>query len=67
MENITILKNRDEQNYGDLPMIQSETKLGLKFNNISELSALEDGTEVLIRARIHNSRVKGNMGFIVIR
>lgn len=48
-------------------MIQSLTNHSLKFTEVSELDASKVGQTVRVRARVHNSRVQGNLGFITLR
>ena len=67
MEKVEQLANREEKNWGDLPLIQSDTNLNLKYTKLSELEALEDGTPVILRCRIQSSRQKGNLCFLVLR
>jgi len=53
--------------YGDLstaPTHERTTKVYTKIQDLTE--ALTDST-VNLRARIHNSRVKGNLAFLVLR
>ena len=68
MEASKVLKieNREAQSFGDLPLIQSQTHNTIKFNELNELSSMAD-KEVTVRVRIHNSRVKGNLAFLVLR
>lgn len=54
--------------YGVLPLIQSTTKSGVKRTQINTLSSKNDGEEVVLRARIHTSRLQGNkMCFLALR
>lgn len=56
--------------YGKLPLIQSREsdKTGVKRVQIKDLSAANAGEEVLLRARIHTSRLQGNkMCFLSLR
>lgn len=56
--------------YGKLPLIQSREsdKTGVKRVHIKDLSAANAGEEVLLRARIHTSRLQGNkMCFLSLR
>jgi Holliday junction resolvase-like predicted endonuclease len=61
------IETREERNWGELPMVQSQTKNTLNFVEVSTLPTLEDGAEVKIRARIHNCRAKGNLAFLTLR
>eukprot|EP01113_Clastostelium_recurvatum_P002036 TRINITY_DN1084_c0_g1_i2.p1 TRINITY_DN1084_c0_g1~~TRINITY_DN1084_c0_g1_i2.p1 ORF type:complete len:587 (+),score=184.77 TRINITY_DN1084_c0_g1_i2:35-1762(+) len=54
-------------NFGDLPLNQSQTPFGArKFVEIADLAKHQD-QEVLLHARLHNSRGKGNLVFLVLR
>lgn len=56
--------------YGKLPLIQSREsdKTGVKRVHIKDSSAANAGEEVLLRARIHTSRLQGNkMCFLSLR
>lgn len=55
-------------NYGKLPLIVSSSKTGIKRIQIADLSAANDGEEVVFRARAHNSRQQGaTMAFLTFR
>lgn len=57
-----------KENYGKLPMINSSYKTGNTRVNIKDLSAANDGEEVVFRARAHTSRQQGaTMAFITLR
>jgi aspartyl/asparaginyl-tRNA synthetase len=56
-----------EQLFGDLTLVQSNQNTGRKFTHVSNLSAKLDGQEVWLRARVHNTRAKGNNCFVVLR
>lgn len=57
-----------KENYGKLPLIVSDHKTGIKRINIADLSAANDGEEVVFRARAHNSRQQGaTMAFLTFR
>ncbi|KZS93446.1 aspartate-tRNA ligase [Sistotremastrum niveocremeum HHB9708] len=49
-----------EQNYGKLPLNQSQERLGRTRVAISTLNASSEGQTVLLRARVHTSRAQGN-------
>ncbi|SCU98274.1 LADA_0H11782g1_1 [Lachancea dasiensis] len=54
--------------YGKLPLIQSATKTGIPRAKLEELSEADDGKEVSIRARVHNSRQQGaTLVFLTLR
>lgn len=57
-----------KENYGKLPLNQSSTKTGIKRTQIGDLSAANDGEEVVLRARVHTSRKQGaTMVFVSLR
>ncbi|AET41646.1 aspartate--tRNA ligase DPS1 Ecym_8376 [Eremothecium cymbalariae DBVPG len=54
--------------YGKLPLIQSSSRSGVERVQISELSAADDGKEVVMRARVHNCRQQGaTLAFLMLR
>jgi len=56
------------KNYGTKGMIQSTERLGTKRIQLSKLTAADDGTEVVFRARLQNARAQGaKMCFVVLR
>jgi aspartyl-tRNA synthetase len=63
---IRVVDYKTEQ-YGDYPFIQSEFQSGRKWVPLKDVTETFVGQEVLVRARIHNSRGKGNNCFIVLR
>ena len=52
--------------FGDMEMIKSTVQTGRKWARISQLEELA-GCEVIVRARLHKSRVKGKRAFLVLR
>ena len=54
-------------NYGELELIQSQTKTDRKWVKVSEISTELENKDILIRARVHNVRAKGNIAFIILR
>mmetsp|Transcript_35446 Transcript_35446/g.31948 ORF Transcript_35446/g.31948 Transcript_35446/m.31948 type:complete len:125 (-) Transcript_35446:488-862(-) len=54
-------------NYGDLPLIQSISQTDRVWTHVKDIDDSHVDKEILIRARLHNSRVKGNLGFLVLR
>lgn len=55
-------------NYGKLPLNNSSSRTGQVRANIKDLSAANDGEEVVFRARAHNSRQQGaTMVFLTLR
>ncbi|PUU82735.1 hypothetical protein B9Z19DRAFT_1105647 [Tuber borchii] len=56
------------ENYGTKGMIQSTERSGTKRIQLSKLTAADDGTEVVFRARLQNARAQGaKMCFVVLR
>lgn len=53
--------------YGFLPFIQSTSRSDRKWTQLKELGIDLLSQEVWIRARVHNTRMKGNGGFVVLR
>lgn len=64
---IKVLPIETEEPYGDLEMIQSLTHQKFKFVEVNELNEKLVGQEIRVRARIHNSRVQGNLVFVMLR
>ncbi|QRV87478.1 asparaginyl-tRNA synthetase [Ceratobasidium sp. AG-Ba] len=57
-----------QQNYGKLPLNQSQERTGRPRAQISTFNGSKDGEEVLLRARVHTSRAQGNkMVFFSLR
>lgn len=67
MEKIELVKDREESNWGDLVLVQSQTENEFVLTSFEQLESLEDGADVIIRCRIHNSRQKGNLCFLNLR
>ena len=53
--------------YGDYPFIRSSCQSHRKWTAIGKVDESFEGQEVLVRARVHNVRGKGNTCFIVLR
>lgn len=53
--------------FGDYPFIKSAFQSGRKWTTLSQVNEALEGQEVLVRARVHNVRGKGNNCFIVLR
>lgn len=57
--------------FGDMDLIVSqcdpEESYKIKYTSVHELDEKLDGKVVRIRARLHNSRIKGKIGFLVLR
>ncbi|KAF3907869.1 hypothetical protein ABW20_dc0108664 [Dactylellina cionopaga] len=57
-----------KENYGKLPLNQSTERTGATRIAIGSLTAEGEGKQVLLRARVHNSRAQGNkMTFLELR
>ncbi|KAH7343981.1 aspartate-tRNA ligase [Rhizoctonia solani] len=57
-----------EQNYGKLPLNQSQERPGRVRAQISTFNASNDGEHVVLRARVHTSRAQGSkMVFFALR
>ncbi|AGO11735.1 AaceriADL039Cp [[Ashbya] aceris (nom. inval.)] len=55
-------------NYGALPLIQSTIRSGEKRIQFAELTAADEGKEVLLRARVHTVRQQGaTLAFLMLR
>ena len=53
--------------YGDYPFIKSTFRSERVWTPIKDVNETLEGKEVLVRARVHNIRAKGNSAFIVLR
>ena len=67
MEPVSFLKDEPEKKYGYLMRTMSDQNTGRSFVHVSNLSAKHEGKEVWVRARVHNTRAKGNNCFLVLR
>ena len=69
MEGATLrpIESRENEVYGDLPMVQSAESLPLEFANLVDLTEKDNGRQIYIRARLHNSRPKANLVFMELR
>jgi len=56
-----------KDNYGDVILIQSQDSTDRKWVGVGEIDDSHVGQEILVRARLHSSRVKGKIGFLVLR
>jgi nondiscriminating aspartyl-tRNA synthetase len=56
-----------EEPYGDCEMIQSLTNHKYSFTEVGELDNSFVGKHVRVRARVHTSRVQGNLAFVTLR
>jgi aspartyl-tRNA synthetase len=53
--------------YGDYPFIKSTFRSERVWTAVKDVNETLEGKEVLVRARVHNIRAKGNSAFIVLR
>lgn len=53
--------------YGDLPAEPTQERTKTVYTDIKQIDAACHDKQVTVRARIHNSRVKGNLAFLVLR
>jgi hypothetical protein len=53
--------------FGDAPLVQSQAITGRVWTRISAVDASVEGKTILVRARIHTTRVTGNNVFLVLR
>ncbi|CAG8557355.1 10087_t:CDS:10, partial [Dentiscutata erythropus] len=60
-------ENYGSENYGKLPLNQSQERTGVQRTRIADINASRAGETVSIRARVHTSRVTGKIGFFVFR
>lgn len=63
---LRVVDYKTEQ-FGDYPFIQSSFQSGRKWLPVADVDQQLEGQEVLVRARVHNVRGKGNNCFIVLR
>jgi len=61
------IESREQDIYGDLPMIQSIEVIPLNFTSLKDLTAEDANKQIYVRARIHNSRAKANLAFLELR
>lgn len=54
-------------NYGDYDLLNDASITDRKWTPVIEINDSLVGTEVLVRARVHSSRVKGSLAFLVLR
>lgn len=53
--------------FGDYPFIKSTFKSDRVWTAVKDVNETLEGKEVLVRARLHNVRAKGNSAFLVLR
>mmetsp|Transcript_29880 Transcript_29880/g.41342 ORF Transcript_29880/g.41342 Transcript_29880/m.41342 type:complete len:576 (+) Transcript_29880:122-1849(+) len=56
-----------KDNYGDLPLVQSQCISGRVWTRVDALGTNLIGSSVLVRARVHTVRSKGKSAFLVLR
>jgi len=54
-------------NYGELEMVQSKEKLNRVWTNVQDITLDKKDQRVLIRARLHTSRLTGKQCFVMLR
>lgn len=59
--------NYETDQFGDYPFIKSTFRSQRKWTDLKNVDADLEGKEVLVRARIHAVRQKGNSCFLVLR
>lgn len=69
MEPVKEIKTIDytTDQFGDYPFIKSTFRSDRKWTDVKNINEDLEGKEVLVRARIHAVRQKGNSCFIVLR
>lgn len=66
-ENAIKFINWETDTFGDYPFIKSTFRSGRVWTAVKDINDTLEGKEVLVRARIHNIRAKGNSAFVVLR
>lgn len=66
-ESVTVPINKTDEPYADIEMIQSLTHQLFTFTEVIELDESFIGKVVRVRARVHTSRVQGNLAFVILR
>lgn len=46
------IQSIEERNYGELPLIRSNTSYNLKYTDLKDLKSLSNGTEIVLRTRV---------------
>ncbi len=54
-------------NYGDLPLIQSQAITGRVWTRVEACAGASDGKTVLVRGRVHNVRSQAKVSFMTLR
>ncbi len=69
MEGLKEIKYVDftKEQFGDYPLIKSTYRSECKWTTLNKVDETLEGLEVLVRARLHLVRGKGNNCFIVLR
>ncbi|CAD8150445.1 unnamed protein product [Paramecium octaurelia] len=53
--------------YGDVSLIEQSQKTNRQWMKVCQINESTIGQTILVRARIHNSRIKGKIAFLVLR
>lgn len=56
-----------QPNFYDKEVVQSTTHNTIAFTDLADIAADHADKEVTVRVRLHSSRVKGNLAFLVVR
>lgn len=56
-----------KDNYGEYDLMNDPTRTDRVWTPVHEIDDSLVGKDILVRARIHSSRVKGNLAFLVLR
>eukprot|EP01117_Protostelium_nocturnum_P006135 TRINITY_DN2209_c0_g1_i2.p1 TRINITY_DN2209_c0_g1~~TRINITY_DN2209_c0_g1_i2.p1 ORF type:complete len:581 (-),score=160.40 TRINITY_DN2209_c0_g1_i2:59-1801(-) len=56
-----------EGRYGKIPLITSSSREGKVFTRVEQIDESKVGQKVVVRARLHSSRIQGNSCFLVLR
>ena len=67
MEAAKVVNDTLKSNYGEYGLLNQATITERKWTPVAEINESKVGSEVLVRARVHSSRVKGSLAFLVLR
>ncbi len=56
-----------KERYGDLSPEPTHERSTIQYTEIQHIDASRLGQSVTVRARVHNSRVKGTLAFLILR
>eukprot|EP00743_Colponemidia_sp_Colp-15_P000503 GILK01000568.1.p1 GENE.GILK01000568.1~~GILK01000568.1.p1 ORF type:complete len:514 (-),score=91.21 GILK01000568.1:171-1712(-) len=56
-----------QENFGDLPLVQSATQSGRKWTRVGDLTSSLENQDVWVRGRVHTTRGKGKCVFAILR